>query len=173
MNIGWGLPRQFLRRLGVENAPIIEIPKPVQNTTQLTTTKGEKKEAKIEGGENEAVKYNKNTYALATAYRQGAIDGKPRKKILPDHDGVIKGEYEYWLQPEDPTVTGMHIPRCTISVEDTWDAENGGQWLYTMDAVKEAGHDQVEWGTVTLTETAGAVTEIEFTEDTEPKDASE
>ena len=42
----------------------IDIPTPVENSTKLTPTKGAKKEAKIEGGENEAVKYAANTYTF-------------------------------------------------------------------------------------------------------------
>ena len=167
--MNWGLPRQFIRKLGVEAAPIIEIYRPVQNSTTLTTTKGEKKEAKIEGGENEAVKFNKNTYALTTAIRQLTEDGKHRKKPIADSDGVVDGEYEYWLQPEDPTAIGMHMPRCKPSVEDTWNAEDGGQWAYTFDAIKEDTHDQVEWGKVVVTGGYLKATEVTFEETTEPE----
>lgn len=168
MDLGWGLPRQIIRKKGVENAPYIELYKPVEGSTQLTTTKGEKKEAKIEGGENEAVKFNKNTYAMATSIRQGSVNGTPRKKPIADSDGVVEGEYEYWLLPENPSAPGMHIPRCTISVEDTWNAADGGQWAYTFDAVKEDGHDQIEWGKVTVTGEYLSPTKVEFTESTEP-----
>lgn len=176
MIIGWGCPRQFLRKIGDASNKIIEIYKPVEGSTQMTTTKGEKKEAKVEGGENEAVKYAKNTYALATTIRIGNEDGTLRKKIVPDSDGVVDGEYEYWLCPEDPKAPWMHMERCTVSVEDGWTAEDGTTLVYTMDAVKAEGHDQVEWGTGTLTGvTEGQtgymqpVASIEFKEAIEPE----
>lgn len=169
--VGWGLPRQFVRKLGMANAPIIEIYRPVQSSTQLTTTKGEKKEAKIEGGENEAVKYHKNTYSQTTTVRQLTKDGKHRPKPLPDSDGIIDGEYEYWLQPENPTAMGMHMARCKISVEDNWNTDDGGSWVYTFDAIKDGTHDQVEWGTVTVTGGYLEATAVTFTEI--PEDATE
>lgn len=173
MDLSWGLPRQIIRKKGVTDAPFIEIYKPVDGSTQLTTTKGEKKEAKIEGGENEAVKYAKNTYAQATAIRQASQDGTVRKKPVSDSDGVVEGEYEYWLCPENPDAPGMHIPRCTISVEDTWTAADGGQWAYTFDAVKEEGHDQIEWGKVVITGEYLKPTAVTFTESAEPTSTSE
>lgn len=154
MVIGWGNPRQFIRKKSGEatnSNPIIEIYRAVENSSQLTTTKGDKKEAKIEGGENEAVKYGKNTYSHSTTVRIGEEDGKLRKKIVPDSDGVVEGEYEYWLCPEDPRAPWMHMESCVISVEDGWTAEEGTTLIYTFDAVKVNGHDQVEWGTGKLT----------------------
>ena len=63
--IGWGKPRVFIKDLDASAPKWEELPTPVEDSTQLTTTKGDKQEAKIEGGENEDVKYGKNTYALA------------------------------------------------------------------------------------------------------------
>lgn len=178
MKLSWGLPRQFVRLKSSETTnpnPIIELYKPTEGSTELTPTKGDKKEAKIEGGENEAVKYSKNTYALTTAFRIGDIDGTHRKKPVADSDGVIEGEYEYWLLPEDENAPGLHMPRCVLSVEDGWTAEDGGVWTYTIDAVKEVDHDQVEWGSVKLVAKEGGKTDymssladITFTETTEP-----
>lgn len=53
-----------------------KLPKCVENALQLNTTKGEKKEAKVEGGGIEAVKYNANAYSLAMSFRRGRVDGK-------------------------------------------------------------------------------------------------
>lgn len=174
---GWGCPRQFIRKKGGSGAnnPIIEFYKPVEGSTTLTTTKGDKKEAKVEGGENEAVKYAKNTYAQATTIRIGNVDGELRKKPVADSDGLIEGEYEYWLIPENPSAPCMHMPSCIMSVEDNWTAEDGTTLVYTFDAVKVDGHDQVEWGTCTLTGEAEGKTgymekiaSITFTEAIEP-----
>ena len=51
--IGWGKPRIFIKDLDVTSPAWEELPTPVEDSTQLTTTKGDKQEAKIEGGENE------------------------------------------------------------------------------------------------------------------------
>ena len=60
---------------------------PVESSTKLTPTKGEKKEAKVEGGENEAVKYARNTYAFEFEIRAA----KGREKPIKDSDGVVEG----------------------------------------------------------------------------------
>ena len=59
----------------------------VEGTAKLTPTKGTKREAKVEGGENEAVMYTKNTYAFE--YEVRVRDG--REPIIEDVDGVVAG----------------------------------------------------------------------------------
>lgn len=172
MILSWGKPRIFLKKIGDATAAIIELFTPVEDSTELTTTKGDKKEAKIEGGENEAVKYSKNTYALAAAIRLGFEDEANRKKPIEDHDGVIDGEFELFLQPENPSAPGLHMRRSTISVEDSYTAADGVTLTYTFDAIKDGNYDQVEWGTVTVTPTTGKPTSVSFTEDTEPTTAN-
>ena len=78
--IGWGKPRVFIKDLDASAPKWEELPTPVEDSTQLTTTKGDKQEAKIEGGENEDVKYGKNTYALALNIRAA----KGRKRPVSD-----------------------------------------------------------------------------------------
>lgn len=160
--IGWGKPKIVAKALGGD--AYILFPTGVEGTTQLTTTKGDKKEAKIEGGENEDVRYGKNTYALTVEIR----DVKDRPQPIKDSDGLVDGEYEVWLQPEDATLNGIYITKAVVSVEDKWDAENGTTWVYTFDALKPAdGTDQVKRGVVTITESAGSVSSVSFTEDTD------
>lgn len=145
--LSWGKPRQFVKKNGDNTAKYKEFPAAVENSTQLTTTKGSKQEAKIEGGENEGVRYGKNTYALANEIR--AIAG--RKKPLKDDDGVIEGSYEVIVVPENPAAPALRIKESTASCEDKFTAQDGGSWVYTFDALKpEAGGNQLEWGTATV-----------------------
>ncbi|EJW96425.1 hypothetical protein EVA_15468 [gut metagenome] len=113
----------------------------MENSTKLTPTKGKKMEAKIEGGENEAVKYGANTYTLEFEIRIG----KGRKKPIEDVDGVIDGEYALKLQPEDKTVEGLKIDRSSLSVEETYDTENGTKLKYTVDVLKPETGNQVKF----------------------------
>lgn len=122
---------------------------PVEGSTQLNTTKGEKKEAKIEGGDNEAVKYAKSTYALVFNIRAGLEDGTQREKPFDDNDGVIEGEYALMLQPENPLVAGLHLERGTLSCEDTYTSADGVVWIYTFDALKPKEGDTVKWEVIT------------------------
>ena len=71
VTVSWGQPKIEVKKLGQEPDASWEVfATPVEGTTQLTTTQGDKIEAKIEGGENEAVKYKKNTYQLVFNVRQ-------------------------------------------------------------------------------------------------------
>nr|DAO60044.1 MAG TPA: hypothetical protein [Bacteriophage sp.] len=143
MELSWGKPTIKIGKLGDGGkAPSswIDIPTPVENSTKLTPTKGTKREAKIEGGENEAVKYTANTYTFEFELRAG----KGRAKPVDDVDGIISGEYAVRLQPEDPTVEGIVIDRSTMSMEETFDTENGKKWKYTFDVLKPATGNQVK-----------------------------
>ena len=143
MQLTWGKPTIKIGKLGANGAAPttwINIPTPVENSTKLTPTKGTKKEAKIEGGENEAVKYAANTYTLEFEVRIGEGRDEPIEHI----DGVIAGEYALKLQPEEKTLKGLVIDRGTLSAEDTWDADNGDKIKYTMDVLKPAEGKQVK-----------------------------
>lgn len=163
----WGKPRVIVKKRGSDEEVVafVEFYTPVEGSSQLSTTKGDKKEAKIEGGENEAVKFNKNTYALSIQVRIGIENGTTiRKKPIADSDGVVEGDYELWLQPENPKGLGMHMQSCNISVEDTYTAEDGILLTYTFDAVKAEGHDQIEWGTVEITGGYLSPTKVTFSQ---------
>lgn len=136
--LSWGKPRIFVAPIedGVERT-WLEVKTPVENTTKLTTTKGDKKEAKVEGGEVECVKYNRNTYALEFEIRVGLEnDGTVTALPFVDEDGIIQTTYAVKVQPENPDVPGLYIKNSVVSLEDSWDAENGKINKYTCDVVK-------------------------------------
>lgn len=114
--LSWGKPTIEFGKCGANGAAPTTWTKllcdPVENSTKLTPTKGEKKEAKVEGGENEAVKYAKNTYAFEFEIRAA----KGRQKPIPDSDGVVEGEYAFRVTPEDATCEGILIDRSVVSV---------------------------------------------------------
>ena len=150
--IGWGKPRIFYKPLG-EGGTWKEFNTPVEGSTTLSTTKGDKTEAKIEGGANEDVKYGNNTYALTFNIRAA----KDRSRPIEDIDGVISKNYAIALQPEDPTVQGFVIEAATASVEDSFSSADGGVWAYTFDALVptqtafSTSKKQVQWGVVAIT----------------------
>lgn len=133
--LSWGKCKIWIGKLGESDAAPsawITVPTPVENSTVLTPTKGDKVEAKIEGGENEAVKYGKNTYALTFNIRAA----KGRTKPVEDDDGVIEGFYALKLQPEDPTVEGIEIAKGTLSMVPSYNTTDGTIWEYTLDVLK-------------------------------------
>lgn len=152
MELAWGQNRHWLNKLtnGEPSETYIEIPTPADGTLQLNPTKGDKKEALIEGGDVEAVKYGKNKHAVEFEIRQGNEDGTPRKKPVEDNDGVIDGEFRYICQPENPDVEGIVIDRCVVSCEDSLNMTDGGRWKYTIDALKPKTGNQVKWRKITV-----------------------
>lgn len=143
--LSWGKPKAIeFGKVGADGAAPTVWTKlaydPVENSTKLTPTKGEKKEAKVEGGENEAVKYAKNTYVFEFEIRAA----KGRTKPIPDEDGVVSGEYAFRLTPENPECEGFLIERSTVSVEDTFDTAEGKKWKYTADVLKPKEGNQVK-----------------------------
>lgn len=142
--LSWGKPTIEFGKCGVNGAAPTTWTKlaydPVENSTKLTPTKGEKKEAKVEGGENEAVKYARNTYAFEFEVRAALGRTKP----IDDNDGVVEGEYAFRLTPEDAACEGILIDRSIVSVEETFDTAEGKKWKYTIDVLKPSAGNQVK-----------------------------
>ena len=145
--LGWGKCRLFVKDIDDSDAKWIEFPTPVENSTTLETTKGDKQEAKVEGGENEDVRYAKSTYVLNANIRAA----KGRKKPIKDSDGIIDHNYSVAVQPEDPAAIGIYIPKAKPSVEDTWSTEEGGIWNFAFDALKNENTTQVQMGVISVT----------------------
>lgn len=133
--LAWGKPTIKAKKLNASGAPTggwIDVHTPVLNSTKLSVTKGEKKEAKVEGGDNEAVRYAANNYILEFSVRQ--VDG--RNDWVEDVDGIVSGEYLIALQPENPRMKGVKLDRCVISVEDDFSSEEGFIKKYACDVLK-------------------------------------
>lgn len=161
--IGWGKPKIVFGQIVKASetpGPWSKMQNPVQNTTQLTTEKGEKQEALCEGGEVEDVKYDKNKYSLAMTIRV-------RKGATPpitQNDGLVAGEWMVALQPEDPEVPGIVIQKARASVEDGFTTSDGTTFIYTFDAIiPDDESNQVKHGVVEFTESSGSVTAVKFT----------
>ena len=141
VTVSWGQPKIEVKKLGQEPEASWEVfATPVEGTTQLTTTQGDKIEAKIEGGENEAVKYKKNTYQLVFNMRQVPERTDP----ITDSEGVVEDEYSVRVTPENPEALGVLIDRSSVNVQKTYDAENGLVKVYTFDVLKPQTGDAVK-----------------------------
>lgn len=158
--LAWGKCRLFTKDLDKEGAKWKEWPTPVEGSTTLETSKGDKQEAKIEGGENEDVRYAKSTYVLNANIRAA----KGRKKPIADSDGIISHNYAVAVQPEDPEAVGIMIDKAKPSVADTWATEEGGIWEYAFDALKPDSGEQVKMGTISVTESEGIISDVTITE---------
>jgi len=140
--LSWGKPTIKVTKLDDTSATAITFKTPVEDSTQLTTTKGDKTEAKVEGGGIEAVKYKRNTYALEWTIRLA----KGEKKPITDLDGVVSGEYSLELTAEESGAVGITMERCILSVEDAYTSADGITLKYTADAmIPEDNGSQVEY----------------------------
>ena len=149
--ISWGKPRIFVKDKDDSSAKWKELITPAEGTTQLNVQKGDKIEAKIEGGENEDVKYKRSTYQTMFNIRKGKMpDGTSRPKPFPSIDGRVDHHYSLLIQPEDPTCEGIYVEDNTVTVDDTFNTTDGGMWEVQMDALKASVGDTVKWGVVTL-----------------------
>lgn len=157
--LGWGKCSIFAKDLETSGAKWFELPTPAENTTQLATTKGDKKEAKVEGGENEDVRYNKNSYALNFTIRAA----KNRKRPFDDADGIIGHNYAIAVLPEDAECTGILMDKCRMSVEDGFSTDEGGMWAYTADALKPDSGTMVKWGVINVSKSGSEITGITCT----------
>lgn len=115
---------------------------PVENSTQLTVTKGDKKEATVEGGGVEAVKYKKSKSQLKFNIRRA----KGRTFPLTIKGGVCPGEHSLALEPEENGAPGFTMARTIITVDETYTAEDGAIWEVTVDPLEPSdGSEAVAW----------------------------
>lgn len=156
-NIAWGKPKLFIKDIdGGTTEKWLELPTPAEDTTELSAEKGDKLEARIEGGEYEDVKFKRSTYTLSFNIRKA----KKRQAPFPSVDGVVDHHFAVLLQPEDPAVEGFYMASTTVSVDETFTAADGAMWVCQMEALKAVKGDTVKWGIVN-TATSG---KISFTE---------
>ena len=156
--VNWGIPRIFVQDNDDNQAAWYELNTPVEDSTEITSSQGDKMEARIEGGENEDVKYKRSTYELTYNIRML----KGRQAPFPISDGVVDHKFAVLLQPEDPECEGFYIESTTVSVDINYSAADGSRWEVHHDALKAASGDTVKWGKVTLT-TTGSGNEVSTT----------
>ena len=134
--LSWGKPK-------VEVAPYVngalpstpswsELSEIQQGTAQLETEQGEKTEALEEGGGVVDVRYgaSKYTFTLSLFIKKGLT------KPIADNDGVVTNNYAVRLTPEDTAAHGFILPKCSVSLQETWSSADGGLWTYTFSALK-------------------------------------
>ncbi len=125
----------------------LTVPTPVQNSTTLSTERGEKHEALIEGGGNEAVRFDKGKFTLEFEVRFA----KDRVMPLSDvsHDGAINGEWKITVaDADDNTAPKMTMNSGKGSYEDMLDQDDGARRHYYFDSEALASGDQITWANI-------------------------
>lgn len=145
MNISWGkCTIEFTESTNgapAQNADWTRLPTPKENSTQLTTAAGEKKEAKEEGGGVIDRRKAKNTYTLE-------FDLFYKKDTTPPFhhdDGIVAGNYAFRVTPEDSTCIGILIDNSIVSIEDTYNTEDGILIHVVVDCLKPASGNTVKY----------------------------
>lgn len=131
VTLSWGKCTVSVKSLTDSDAVWTAFTTPVEDSTTLETEEGDKLEAKIEGGENEAVKYKKSTYTLDFETRQAP----EREDPITGEDGVVEGEYAVLIVPEDDSAYNVYIPRAACSIQKSFTAEEGIKYAYHFDAL--------------------------------------
>jgi len=103
-----------------------------EGSSQLETADGDTLEAKDEFGNTVDYKTKKSSYTFTTQVYMKKGDTKP----IEDEDGVVILNYALRLTPEDENCLGFMLPKCSVSVKETWTSADGGLWEYTFKALK-------------------------------------
>lgn len=144
-SIGWGKCSIFVKNLADDANVWTKLPTPKADSTQLTTTQGDKLEAEIEGGEYEDVRYNASSYELAYTIRRNTT----RTAFFTAVNGVVSDKYAVFVQPENTAVPGVLMENTAVTVEDTFDTTDGGQWNITHAGVTPDSGNIVKWAVTT------------------------
>lgn len=152
---GWGKCNVYVKDLDATTPAWKKSPTPVDKSTKLVPAKGEKMEAKVEGGDNEDVMYKSNNYSLQYQIRKTS-----NKEMAIEHsDGVVEHRYAAVVVPQNREAPGCYIADSSVSVEDAFDTTEGGTDLFTHEAVKPSDEGKkVRWGVFTVSEEAGNIT---------------
>lgn len=135
VSLSWGKPK-----IKIDNE---ELWTPVEDSTELTPTQGDKIEAKIEGGEVEAVRYKAPTHQVKFKLRRAK--GRPFPKPI-NNNGMVEGEHSLTVIPEDATTPGFTMPRGVWTVLETFTAADGAILDVTVDGLAPTdGGKTVQW----------------------------
>lgn len=160
--IAWGKCSVYTKDLDVPGSVFVKTPTPIQDSTTLETSEGELHEAKVEGGQNEDVKHDRDTFALNFNLRSY----KGRKLILRDHDGVVDHNYAVVVIPEDPDVAGIKIDKASAYVGKTFNCAEGLARNYKFSAlVPDDDSDQVKFGKIVPVKEGDVITDFNCIEE--------
>lgn len=163
--IGWGKPGIYIRK--VADKLFKKVADAVEGTAQLTFSDGDKMEARVEGGQVEAVKYKAGSYEFEYGIREAAETVQ-----LIDHvDGVVEDAYVVAVIPENPAAPGIFIECSEVTVSTNYTAEDGMTTTYKHAAMKAANGSAVKRGIITATQSGegyslSAAAGHDFTEQT-------
>ena len=141
--ITWGKPLIEFGLTGAEDAAhssFKTMPTAEENTVLLTTVKGSANELYGEGHELVARKMQKSYKQLAMSVFIPSGTEDP----IPEEDGVVKDEYAVRLTPEDDTLDGFIMRKCSVEVEEEWSSAKGKMLKYIFSSLKPKTGKMIE-----------------------------
>lgn len=142
----WGKPTITCQAVGgasADQSANLTIPTPVEGSTALNTETGDKHEALIEGGGNEAVRYDRNKFTFEFSIRFAA--GRTMPFEDKSHDGNITGTYSFNIKGEDTASPTMTIAEASVRYEDEMSLTDGAARHYFAESLVPASGDQITW----------------------------
>lgn len=167
--ISWGKPGIYIGATGQtlgSNSDFELLATPVEDSTNLTGTQGDKTEATIEGGEAEATRYGEATFELTMNVRMALEDNDHHRRLplkmygtttssnttVPDLSKYNSGSVAVVLIPKDDAAPGFYCPSCTVNIMESYTAADGAIWEITLAPnVPSGGGKAVQWGKYTAT----------------------
>ena len=189
--ISWGKPKIFIGAAGA--APLTTastsgayafslLSTPVEDSTNLTGTQGDKTEATIEGGEAEATKYNAATFELTMNVRM-ALDTVGNNEVYrylapalykattgnDAYKEYTKSNVAVVLIPDEEKAPGFFCPACSVNIMETYTAADGAMWEITLAPNVTANDKAVNFGQFyAVKKTAGGVDTYQIVTGTRP-----
>lgn len=132
----------------VANYPkFIKVDTPVNGSTTINIEDGEKHEAEIEGGDNEAVRYDNDKFSLEFDIRRAA--DRPtigKNAALGNQSGV----YAFALQAEDPSAPSILVEAANVKRGISFTSADGIYDHYVVDAITPKDAKALKIGIVSM-----------------------
>ena len=180
--ISWGKPGIYIGATGQtlgSSSRFELLSTPVEDSTQLTGTQGDKTEATIEGGEAEATRLAAATFELAMNVRM-ALEDDDKHRILPlefygkiptgqqgagnpDISKYTESSVSVVLIPAEANAPGFYCPTCAVSITETYTAADGAMWeIVLAPNVPSGGGKAVQFGKYTASKLGTKTTKGNF-----------
>jgi len=135
---------------GTSNANVVwqKLSTPVEDSTQLTGSQGDKVEAKIEGGEAEATQTKAATFELTMNVRMALEEGGAYRYLPdcmyekiggagtdandPNHDEYVTTNIAVLVIPKAENAPAFYCPDASVSIMETYTAADGAMWEITL-----------------------------------------
>ena len=125
---------------------------PVNSSTTINIEEGEKHEAEIEGGDNEAVRSDADKYSVEFDIRRA----KDRPVIGANGLGQQDGTFVIGIQPENPAAPSILIEAASVKRGISYTSSDGIYDHYTADAIVPKDGKAVKIGILSVDETGSA-----------------